>query len=721
MIPNAATLTAISVLTSGAPNLDFTDAGNDTCAVSQSYTAGANCTVNVSFTPQFAGTRYGAVVLYDANGVAATAYIEGVGQGAQLSFLPPVQTAIGGGKPDGPIGVAVDGAGNVYFSNHTQILKETLSNGTYTQSVIPTTGLESAEQIAIDGAGNLYIADYGGQVLELTPSNGSYSQNTVASGLGHASGVAVDGAGNVYIDESFSGRLLKETLTASGYSQSVIGQFGGYGVPYATSKIAVDSSGNLYVTGDYLIYLETLTPGGYVQSTIEAKVLIPSGIALDGNGNIYVSEFDNNRVVKITFTGGSAGLDAVASVNEPEGLAFDGAGNLYVVTFSSASANAVVKLGLADAPPLNFGNVPYGASSSAGAQTLTLENTGNQPLQLPVLQSNDNPALSGDFVLANTAASTCPVVTSSSTGAGTLSGGASCTYQLSFEPTAIGPAAGSLVLTDNNLNAAGPQFASQTVQLTGTEVQAAQQITFGYIPPKGRYGRGPIAISATGGGSGNPVTFSVQGPGSLSGNQLKITGAGLVTVTANQTGNADYLAAAPVSATIDVEKAVLAVQAENAKREYGQPNPAFHCTINGYVDGDTAATAFTGAPALTTTATGTSDPGKYKITASAGTLRSKNYSFEFMDGTLKVIPIGIAAAPAFTPPAGSYKSTTSVTITDSTPDAVIHYTLNGSLPTESSQTYEKPIVVTKNETIKAIARAKGYTTSPVATAAYKIE
>ena len=66
----SATLTSTTVLTLGAAGLDFADAGSDTCAANTTYTAGQSCTVNVSFTPRFAGSRIGAVVLQDKIGRA---------------------------------------------------------------------------------------------------------------------------------------------------------------------------------------------------------------------------------------------------------------------------------------------------------------------------------------------------------------------------------------------------------------------------------------------------------------------------------------------------------------------------------------------------------------------------------------------------------------------------------------------------------------------------
>jgi len=78
----AETVGSIAVLTQGAPGLDFANAGTGTCTVGQNYSAGATCTVNIAFAPRFAGTRYGAAVLYDNTGsVIETGYVTGNGSG----------------------------------------------------------------------------------------------------------------------------------------------------------------------------------------------------------------------------------------------------------------------------------------------------------------------------------------------------------------------------------------------------------------------------------------------------------------------------------------------------------------------------------------------------------------------------------------------------------------------------------------------------------------
>jgi subtilase family serine protease len=177
---------------------------------------------------------------------------------------------------------------------------------------------------------------------------------------------------------------------------------------------------------------------------------------------------------------------------------------------------------------------------------------------------------------------------------------------------------------------------SAVVQLT---VKLPQTISFTTLPKTAIYGVAPYTLKATGGASGNPVVFSlVSGPAKLSGLKLTITGAGTVVVAANQAGNARFAAAPEVMRTLTVDKAKLTVAAKNASRALGAANPTFTYSIAGFVDGDSQAKAVSGAPALATTATKTSPPGTYAITVHTGTLKAKNYTFVFKNGTLTVEP-----------------------------------------------------------------------------------
>jgi len=225
------------------------------------------------------------------------------------------------------------------------------------------------------------------------------------------------------------------------------------------------------------------------------------------------------------------------------------------------------------------------------------------------------------------------------------------------------------------------------VALKGTATQAAQSIDFIAPATPVTYGVKPIALKATS-TSGLPVTFSVvSGPANVNGSTLTITGVGTVAVAASQAGNADYAAAAEVKSTITVAKASLTVTANNLSKVYGAALPTLTDTVSGFVNGDTAAKAVTGAAKLSTTATAASPVGTYPITAAAGTLAATNYSFKFVAGTLTVKPLGTVATPALTPPQGTYSAVQSVSIKDTTSGAVIYYTTNGDTPTTGSTKY----------------------------------
>ncbi len=81
----------------------------------------------------------------------------------------------------------------------------------------------------------------------------------------------------------------------------------------------------------------------------------------------------------------------------------------------------------------------------------------------------------------------------------------------------------------------------------------------------------------------------------------------------------------------------------------------------------------------------------------------------------------VAASPSLSPPPGSYTSAQSVTLADTTPGAVIYYTINGTTPTVNSTQYTgTPLQISSTTTVEAIAVASGYQSSPVTNGAYTI-
>jgi hypothetical protein len=161
-------------------------------------------------------------------------------------------------------------------------------------------------------------------------------------------------------------------------------------------------------------------------------------------------------------------------------------------------------------------------------------------------------------------------------------------------------------------------YAPATDSVTLTVNQATQSITF--TPPTSPvvYPVAPITLSATGGASGNPVTFSiVSGPGSLSGannSTLTVTGTGTIVVAANQLGNTDYSAAPQVTQSIVVNPpavAILLSPTPGISTVLGPSNVTFTWT--------TAAGATEYELTLGTTA-GASDLYSYKGTATSTTV-----------------------------------------------------------------------------------------------------
>ena len=93
---SAITLSAVNILTLGAPALDYTDGGSSTCAAGQAYIAGQSCVVTVGFTPSAPGLRSGGVTLFaQANNLPLmTWYVNGIGQSGAVTIDPGTQSTI---------------------------------------------------------------------------------------------------------------------------------------------------------------------------------------------------------------------------------------------------------------------------------------------------------------------------------------------------------------------------------------------------------------------------------------------------------------------------------------------------------------------------------------------------------------------------------------------------------------------------------------------------
>lgn len=439
-------------------------------------------------------------------------------------------------------GTAVDGAGNVYVVDNANSEVIEFAAQTYTPTTIVSSGLSSPTALALDGAGNLYISDTGNNRVALVPNEqgtlNSADMTTVnISGLGTPAGLAVGGSGNLYVVDSANGDVL-QVPTGDGTPNTVAS---GLTNP---NGVAVDSAGNVYVSANNQV---TEYPfGGGTPVPYGSGFSNPGSLAVDASGAVYVADSGNSRIVRVAPGGASQANLPATGISNPQGIALDSSFDVFFTVGGS-----VYEVNRTQTPAaLTFPNT--NVDSVSAAQTVTVSNAGNQTLGV------SNVAASANFSVVAAGGTNCTSSTQ-------LSSGLQCQVATEFAPTtSYGALTGTLTLTDNALN---NPASTQTVQLSGGASQVAQTITFPTIPTQ-TYGGPSVTLNATA-SSGLTVSYSViSGPASVNGNTLTITGAGSVTVQANQAGNVEYAAATPVSQTFTVNPAAATVTFSNLTQTY---------------------------------------------------------------------------------------------------------------------------------------------------------
>jgi sugar lactone lactonase YvrE len=275
-----------------------------------------------------------------------------------------------------PTGIAIDAAGNLYVAdtlNH-RIRKitpagevNTLAGGEegFADGVGSDAEFDRPADIAIDAAGNLYVADDGNnRIRKITPagevSTLAGGEEGFADGIGsgakfhNPSGIAIDAAGYLYVADSFNHSIRK--VTPVGEVSTLVG---GKTMFFFPEGIAIDAAGNLYVADSWKHRIRKVTPAGEVSTLTGsrrgfadgigggARFFFPSGITIDTEGNLYVSDSGNSRIRKLVFVtvpsytatvstlagseeGFADGVGSGAKFDFPTGIASDAAGNLYV-------------------------------------------------------------------------------------------------------------------------------------------------------------------------------------------------------------------------------------------------------------------------------------------------------------------------------------------------------------------------------------------------------
>jgi serine/threonine protein kinase, bacterial len=248
--------------------------------------------------------------------------------------------------------------------------------------------------IAVDSTGNLFVADAGNsEMREITPAGHVTTLDGVSAGLSQDVAVAVDKNDNLYVANAEEILLIAPdrtvtTLAGSDNPGSNNGNGGNAGFS-SPGGVAVDGSGNLYVADTDNNEIRKITPSGDVSSFAgstkagsadgtgsSASFNQPFGIAIDSNDNLYVSDYGNNEIRKITpagvvttlagsTKGGSAnGAGNSASFNLPAGIAVDSNDNLYV---ADRGNNEIRKITSAGVVSTLAGSTKSGSADGTGA------------------------------------------------------------------------------------------------------------------------------------------------------------------------------------------------------------------------------------------------------------------------------------------------------------------------------------------------------------------
>ncbi len=244
------------------------------------------------------------------------------------------------GEFNHPTGIAQDGAGHLYVADaYNHRVQKFTSGGVFAMTWgSQGTGdgqFNEPDGVAVDAAGNVYVADSMNHRVQKFTSAGTFITKWGSEGSGDGQfnnpvGVALDPAGNVYVAEGLGNRVQK--FTSNGTFVERWGSEGtcdGY-FEYPVD-IAIDPAGNVYVA-DYR-GVQKFTLDGEFVSWIAG---LPRGgaIAVDDDGSVYAIQYEEVLVFSSagTFVArwGSYG-SGDGQFTGPSGIAVDGAGNVYVV------------------------------------------------------------------------------------------------------------------------------------------------------------------------------------------------------------------------------------------------------------------------------------------------------------------------------------------------------------------------------------------------------
>ena len=304
----------------------------------------------------------------------------------------------GNGQLGEPVGLTVDSSGNVWVADESDDrVDEFSATGTYVRQV-GSKGTGNGQMIEPTGVaiseGEIYIVDYGNDRVEEFSPTGSYLSQFGSKGTGRGQfsypiGITANAtSGDLYISDAGNSRI--EEWTPAGRYLTEFGTYGsGNGQLNSPTGLAVNATGQLYVSDLYNERISQWLPQGSGGARMlyssqfgtagsgNGQFNDPSFDAVDGHGNLWVTDFNNNRVQEFSTTGkfiaayGSHGSGHVQFAN-PTGIAVNqSTGNVYVgdcgndrVEELNSSGEYVTAFGGAGSEPGKMG-CPYGVKVDA--------------------------------------------------------------------------------------------------------------------------------------------------------------------------------------------------------------------------------------------------------------------------------------------------------------------------------------------------------------------
>ena len=319
-----------------------------------------------------------------------TSSIDGLFGGAQTMVTTLAGSTQGSANGQGTAaqfsgvrGVAVDSAGFIYVADESnRILKIDRNSNVTTLAGSGVSGCNDGQGInaqfnlptgiAVDSAGNVYVGEeINNRIRKISPSGSVTTLAGSISGFSNAQGtsskfntprgVGVDSLGNVYVADTLNNVIRKidissNVTTLAGSTQGFANGPGTSAQFNLPSGVAVDSAGIVYVA-DYLNHLirkidinsNVTTLAGSTQGFsngqgINAQFKWPLGVAIDSAGSVYVADTNNHRIRKIdrssnvttlagSIVGCNNGPGTAAQFNSPFGVAVDSAGSVYVADY----------------------------------------------------------------------------------------------------------------------------------------------------------------------------------------------------------------------------------------------------------------------------------------------------------------------------------------------------------------------------------------------------